>query len=239
MINRFYFKSRSDDPELMDNPLTDKKKLINTIIQFNVINFLFTRSRFLIKKYIIKDILKNKNREYSFLDLGAGGGDNSIWFAGYCRKKRINAKIYCLDYDRRIIGFLKERIEKSGFKNIKVIYDDVFNLKKIGSFDYIFTNHFLHHFDDKNILKILEIISACTKKVFVLDDVIRSKIVYFLYSLFSGIFLHNSFAFYDGRLSIKKGFIENELKSLINKAGNKNKLKLKKFFLGRIVIVNA
>lgn len=237
MINPFYFKTRSNEPELMDNPLSDKKKLINTIKQFSIINSLFTRSRFLIKKFIIKDIAKSKNREYSFLDIGAGGGDNSIWFAKQCKKKNIKAKIYCLDYDKRIIDYLKEKIKQSGFNNIKIIYDDAFNLKKIGTFDYIFTNHFLHHFDNKNILKIVNIIDSSTKKILVLDDVIRSKIVYFLYSLFSGLFLHNSFAFYDGRLSIKKGFLENDLIE-IKKSLNNKKIKVKKYFFGRIVLVN-
>lgn len=94
MINPFNFKIRSNQPELMDIQDSDKKKLINTIRQFALINLLFTRSRFLIKKYLIKDMLKNKSLKYSFLDLGAGGGDVSIWLAKYCRKKKIKAEIF-------------------------------------------------------------------------------------------------------------------------------------------------
>ena len=46
----------------MDDPLCDKKKLINTVKQFGLLNYLFTGSRKLIKKYIINDIKKsNKN----------------------------------------------------------------------------------------------------------------------------------------------------------------------------------
>jgi 2-polyprenyl-3-methyl-5-hydroxy-6-metoxy-1,4-benzoquinol methylase len=136
----FCFNKRSRALELMDIKESDEKKLFRTLKQFKLINFLFTRSRYLIKKYIIPDMEKNKSKKYSFLDLGAGGGDISIWLAGLCRKKNIPVDIYALDYDRRVIKYLSEKIARSKFKNIKVLRKNINALDK--KFDYIFANHF-------------------------------------------------------------------------------------------------
>ena len=82
-----------------------KKKLFNTVKQFKIINFLFTCSRYLIKKHIIKEILKKPNDIYTFLDIGAGGCDISYWFLKKCKFYGINIKVICLDSDIRIIYF--------------------------------------------------------------------------------------------------------------------------------------
>ena len=50
--------------------------------------------------------------------------------------------------------------------------------------------------------------------------------------------MYNSFAFYDGRLSIKKGFKNIELEKIINNIDNKNlKIIIKRIFPSRIYIV--
>jgi phospholipid N-methyltransferase len=229
-------KKRSNDIELMDNPGSDEKKLLNTVKQFKIINILFSRSRYLIKKHIIKEALKNPEKTYTFLDLGAGGCDISYWVLRKCKSYGINIKLICLDNDIRIINYIKKRFQS--VKNLKIINGSAFELEKIGKVDFVFTNHFLHHLPLEKIPDIIRHIAKYTNKVFLLNDIYRSYFAYFGLAIFCKIFLHNSFAFYDGRLSIRKGFRDKELKIISNNTDIKDfNFKIKRIFPSRVYFV--
>jgi 2-polyprenyl-3-methyl-5-hydroxy-6-metoxy-1,4-benzoquinol methylase len=235
MIDFFFpdLSKRSNEPELMDDYHSDKKKLINTVKQFTILNFLFTRSRGLIKKYILPDMKKNKN--YTFLDLGAGGCDIPIWLLKKCNKAGINVKITCIDNDKRITDYATKKCKT--FSNIKIINASAFDIEKFDNFDYIFANHFLHHLPYNDISKLIDLIFKKTNRLFLLNDILRSNAAYLGYTLFTGLFIHFSFAFYDGRLSIKKGFTQEELKQIIDNSAHKKRLKIVKAKPARICIL--
>jgi len=227
-MSLLYFKNRSEEHEYMDDFQSDKKKLFNTIKQFWLINLLFSRSRSLIKKYIVPEIKNNQNKIWNFLDIGVGGGDIVFWADNFFKKNNYKVKIFCLDYDKRIIEYLKEEIKRRKLKNITIIFDSVSNLSKHGKFDFVFSNHFLHHFNDNEIVKIIKIINRATKNIFVINDMTRSKGIYFFHSIFASAFLKKSFTLCDGLVSIKKGFIPKEIASIAKKT-DKNIYSGKKF----------
>lgn len=216
MIGDYFLPSleiRETAPELMDLPDCDEKKLLNTVRQFTLINILFTGSRSLIKKYVITDMLKKSQKAYTFLDIGAGGCDIPIWLVKQCRKKGLSLNVVCLENDPKIIDFARARCRK--YEEITVVNDDVFMPGSFDRFDYIFANHFLHHIPGEDIPGLLTKIYNKTKRALLINDIRRSRFAYFWYTIFTGLFMHNSFAFYDGRLSIKKGFLPGELKAFI------------------------
>jgi 2-polyprenyl-3-methyl-5-hydroxy-6-metoxy-1,4-benzoquinol methylase len=229
-------KKRSNEVELMDLPDCDEKELINTIEQFKFINRFFTRSRYLIKKYIINEIKKDPKKNYTFLDVGAGGCDIAYWLLKKCKKRRYNVKVVCLDYDIRIFKYVKKKF--NSVNDLKIINISVFELEKVGKFDFIFANHFLHHFQSKDIPSIINLIANQTKKLFLLNDIYRSRLYLFQHSLLCKYLFHNSFVYYDGNISIKKGFKTSEMYDFIKKADNKNFIfKIKRKFLFRIYLV--
>ena len=91
MLSYFWpdMKERSGEVELMDLPSSDKGKLHATLNQFEFVNLLLSRSRYLIKKYIISDMLKSRTTKYTFLDIGSGACDIAIWLCKQCTKKGI------------------------------------------------------------------------------------------------------------------------------------------------------
>jgi hypothetical protein len=77
-----------------------------------------------------------------------------------------------------------------------------------------------------------------TNRCFVLNDILRSHLGYLGYTLFTGILMHNSFAFYDGRLSIKKGFTYKELDKYVSEIKDRsNEIKIKVLKPSRLVII--
>lgn len=237
MIDFFFpdLSVRSHEQELMDLPDCNEKKLINTVKQFSLINYLFTNSRNLIKKHFFPEMIKMKNNEISFLDIGAGGCDIPIWLVKKCKKMNLKINITCLDYDRKIIQYAEHKCKF--IKEIHIVHGDAFKLDKMEKYDFIFTNHFLHHLPDNKISLIIKLIYENCKRRFLLNDIYRSNSAYFGYTLFTGVFMHNSFAFYDGRMSIKKSFLADEIQQYLNKSGYKNNIKILKSMPSRIYLL--
>lgn len=213
MLNLFKIpsmKERSYEPELMDNPDADPEKLMNTLKQFVVINYLFSRSRKLIKEHQIA-LMTDRSRTYSYIDIAAGGCDTAKWLAKVCRRKGIKIKITCLDYDTTIVKYAKT--VTANFPEISVIHGSAFELETFGQFDFIFTSHFLHHLTYDQIRMMIPKIQASCNISFVLNDLCRSPYGYFGFALFTGIFIPRGFTRPDGLLSVRRSFLAEEFHS--------------------------
>jgi 2-polyprenyl-3-methyl-5-hydroxy-6-metoxy-1,4-benzoquinol methylase len=222
MLGRLFpdLKERYAGPELMDLPDSSEKKLINTLRQLSLLNILFTRSRWLIEKYILSDMLQSPDKTYEFLDLGAGGCDIAIWLLQRCRLLGIDIRITCLDYDPRIVKYA--RIKCRAYPEIRVIESSVAELEKLAPYDYVFANHLLHHLPSEQLPLLISALVRQTKNIFLLNDIRRSYWAYAGFALFAGIFMHKSFAFDDGLLSIRKGISPQEMREAVSVCGNKN-----------------
>lgn len=198
----------------MDLPDADLTRLIRTIRQFKLLNMLFSSSRILIKRHFFSIMEQCPGQTYSLLDIGAGGCDIAVWAAKEARRRKILLNITALDTDKRIIPSAAAAIKN--YPEIKLVHASAMDLAQMGQFDFIFSNHFLHHLEWKEIEDVVKLVRIHTVRAFIMNDLKRSQWAYLGYTIFAGLFMHNSLAFYDGRLSIRKGFLENELRALVN-----------------------
>ena len=165
--------------------------------------------RRLINSYIITDMLKSPQQAFSLLDIGAGGCDIDLWLLKACSHKDIEVHITCLDNDPRIVAFAQEKTRN--LKNINICLADALEVDQLGQrYDYVFVNHFLHHLKDSEITLLMKKINEITQRVFLINDLLRSKLSFLLFTGFAGLFFSRSFAYTDGRISIKKGFTVKE-----------------------------
>ena len=70
-----------------------------------------------------------------------------------------------------------------------------------------------------------------------ITDLLRSPASYFWYALFAAVFLHGSFAAYDGLLSIRRGFLPEELSALLACAAPEGRLEVRRERPGRVVVI--
>lgn len=237
MLSRLFpdLRERYDGPELMDLPDASEKKLINTLNQFYLLNILFTRSRRLIEKYILADMLQSPGETYEFLDLGAGGCDIAIWLLKRCRHLGLDVRITCLDYDPRIVKYAREKCRD--YPEIMVIEATAQELEKLGPYDYVFANHLLHHLPSEQWRMLIDALARQTKNVFLLNDIRRSRWAYAGYALFAGMFMHNSFAFVDGLLSIRKGISVHEMREAVSACGRKKNITIGTVLPARVFVL--
>jgi len=222
----------------MDDPSCSEPALLATVRQFALINRLFSRSLPIFLKYCKEGLQTRRDSPIRVLDVGAGGGDFARDLCRWAQKKNISLEVTCLDNDPRIVAYTRDQCRD--FKEIAVVKGNFFNTELLATpFAYVFANHFLHHIDSKDIPAALHRFEQLSTEAYLINDLSRSPRSYILYSLFASIFFPSSFAWYDGRLSIHKGFTKEELIRLTAKAKLKNTPRVQRELPGRLIIYGA
>lgn len=126
----------------------------------------------------------------------------------------IEAAITCADYDPRAIRFAREATE--GYPSITVRQADVFKAE-LGTFDYVFCNHVLHHFSDEQAVAFVRQAQAMAREGYLINDIRRSQFAYVGITLLAGLLYPNSVPFHDGRTSVRRSFRPEELETLFAK----------------------
>jgi len=203
-------RRNTTDNERMDRADADPDRLRRTIRQFRWINFLFSASRALLREHIFSMMIRDPARSYTLLDVGAGGCDIAVWAAREARKRGLKLNITALDNDPRILPVAYRAVRD--YPEIRILEGNALDLEQRESFDFIFSNHFLHHLGWDEIGIFLRQVLARTRIAFVMNDLKRSRWAYLGCTVFLGLGTRRSFAFHDGRMSIRRGFLPGELR---------------------------
>lgn len=201
------------DQEEMDRADADPEMLLRTIRQFRLINALFSAARGLLRRHVFSIMEREPTRVYSLLDVGAGGCDIARWAAREARGRKLGLRITALDNDPRILPATRRTVRD--YPEIRLLQGNALNLSRLGSFDFIFSNHFLHHLSWDEIGTFLRVIIPRTRLAFVMNDLRRSRWAYLGATLGVGLLARRSFAFRDGRLSVRRGFLPGELRDFL------------------------
>jgi 2-polyprenyl-3-methyl-5-hydroxy-6-metoxy-1,4-benzoquinol methylase len=223
-------KVRSRGLEWMDLPDSDPTRLERTLRQLSWINRLFTGARRLLERTILEDI-RRRPGPCTLLDVGAGGADLALWLV----RRAPSLSITCLDHDPRAADYARRQC--AGVGRIWIELGSAAELERLASFDYVFANHFLHHLQDSQVAPTVAAMLGRAKRLLVITDLLRSRASYFWYALFAAAFLHGSFAAYDGLLSIRRGFLPEELSSLLARAAPEGGLEVRRERPGRVVVI--
>jgi len=214
----------------MDLPDSDPVRLERTLRQLAWINRLLTGARRLLENTILQD-LHGRPGPCTLLDVGCGGADLARWLA----RRAPSLRITCLDHDPRVAAYARRRC--SGIPAIEVRLGSAAELERLGDFDYVFANHFLHHLEEEKIAPTVAAMLGRARRLLVVTDLLRSRGSQAWYGLFAGVFLHRSFAAFDGLLSIRRGFLPQELEALLAGIAASARLEVRRERPGRVVVI--
>jgi len=202
----------------MDDFTGDCDRLHATLNHLLLLNRLFSPSRYLARHLLIPHMLRQPGKHFSLCDIGAGGCDFARWIVPYARSRGIGLTVFCIDHDRRVVAYAKEKCRNS--PEIQAIHENALRLETLGlRCDYVFSNHLLHHLSDTNIVNLLGAIGRTARLGYVMSDLNRARSAYWFYYFFSALWLSKSYARADGLLSIQKGFARQELEFFLRKSG--------------------
>lgn len=222
------------DKEKMERVNADPDQYFRSIRQFRWINALFSASRRLLREHFFPMMERDPKRVYTLLDVGAGGCDIAIWVAREARNRGLKLNITALDNDPRILPIASKAVRDC--PEIRIVEGNALDFGELGSFDFIFSNHFLHHLDWDEIGIFLRQVLARTRLGFVMNDLKRSRWAYLGCTVLLGLSAHRSFAFHDGRLSIRRGFLSGELRDFAIRNFPNARIQVVETFPARVVL---
>jgi 2-polyprenyl-3-methyl-5-hydroxy-6-metoxy-1,4-benzoquinol methylase len=191
----------------------------------------------LLREHFFTVMEKDPDRVYTLLDVGAGGCDIAIWAAREARLRGLKLNITALDNDKRTLSIASQAIRD--YPEIHIVEGNALELGRLGSFDFVFSNHFLHHLAWDDIKTFLDNVIAQTRIAFVMNDIKRSNWAYLGFTIFSGLLTRRSYHFTDGRLSIRRGFLPEELRSFLHMNFPNSQIQVVESFPARVVLVHS
>lgn len=158
-------------------------------------------------------IAQTGRKQLRILDLGCGNGDMLRKLDKLAQQKQYQFSMTGIDAN--LFTIETARTLSAGSAHITYTCTDFLEdgFKPEG-YDIILFTLTLHHFTNEQIITLLRKCRLQAKLAIVINDLQRSRLSYFLFSLISTLFRLNPMNANDGKLSILRGFKRHELKAL-------------------------
>ena len=209
-------KHRTDAPEIMDDFSLEGHDLLDALDKIATINQWLGGNRLTLKG--VEQLIQNQPKETQIciVDLGCGNGDMLRSLANYAIKNQRDFKLIGIDANAFTLNYAKE--SSKNYPNIKYLSEDIFKFDfEHYKIDIALCTLTLHHFKEKEILKIMQDLNENTKIGIVVNDLHRSALAYRLFQAICFVFQLNRMSKEDGLTSILRGFKKEELVALSKK----------------------
>jgi len=203
------FSQRNTEVELMDNPTIEEAVLRKVLKDINRANRLLGGNKITI--HAIAQLMKKQPKaQYTIVDMGCGDGSMLRAVALFCRKRNIEVRLIGLDLSEQALAIGKEK--SRSFPEIQFVQHNIIAVPPTGLVcDILLCTLTMHHFNSRQIPQFLEQFVKLASIGVIINDLQRSRLAYYLFKAFSVIFIQTWIAKHDGLLSIKSGFVKNEL----------------------------
>ena len=209
MIN---FKERSDQKEFLDDFQGGSQELAAVLDDINRVNQILGGNRITVNS-TFRLIAEYPKDSYTILDVGCGEGKMLRELAISARKKNIPLKLIGIDLNSDALKIAKQA--SLDFPEIAFLEKDVLSADFSDyCCDIVITTLTMHHFQNSDILNFAQQFTRLAAIGVVINDLQRNALAYYLFKVFSLIFIKTKVAKQDGLTSIRRGFWKSELMAL-------------------------
>ncbi|WP_442591095.1 methyltransferase domain-containing protein [Pedobacter sp. AW31-3R] len=212
---------RSNAPELMDDFEMEGEVLRDALDKIASINRLLGGNRLSLEG--VEMLLQGlaKTRVIRIVDMGCGNGDMLRTLSGYASRNGWTFELIGIDANRFTVTHASAL--SRNYPDISYLCTDIFQeVLTADSYDIILCTLTLHHFKDDDITWLLQQFKSAAKLGFVINDLQRSSIAYYLFKALCFVFRLNHMSREDGLVSILRGFKKNDLVRFSKRIDSKN-----------------
>jgi len=195
--------------EQMDDPGCDPEMLRATYARFGAVNRLFSGWWTLYRR-VLRPRLR-PGRSYDLLDVGFGGGDIPRALLAWAERDGVRLHIKAIDPDPRAAAFARSLPPSP----ISFEQTDTSALLRRGAhFDFVISNHLLHHLSDAEVAQLC-FESAALGEVVLHNDIVRADTAYLGFAALTSPFFRGSFITPDGLVSVQRAYTRPELRAVV------------------------
>ncbi len=196
--------SRSTEREIMDDFQGDGSTLESVLNDISRVNRILGGNRITINA-VARLMEAHPQEKYTIIDLGCADGAMLKEIANYCRSQKIAVDLIGIDLNVDALHLAKKALVD--YPEIRFLQQDVLLLEKFNhSCDILTTTLMTHHLTDVQLTVLLKQFTRLATIGAVINDLHRSRVAFYLFKLFSLVFLKTETARIDGLISIRKGF---------------------------------
>jgi SAM-dependent methyltransferase len=172
------------------------------------------------------DETPQQQQRITILDIGCGDGEVLRQCEAWATKNEVAIRLVGVDANPHIIEEAKKR--SHGIKNTTFMVVDIFAEKeKLPPHDIALCTLFAHHFKEAQIVQLMQKLENEAKIGVVVNDLHRSRWAFWLFRLFSIVFLKTKIARHDGLVSVARGFKKQELVAISKHIHGKHQIQWK------------
>lgn len=196
---------------MMDDPSCNPVKLARTYRHFKFVNRVVSSWGWLFRRHILPE-MKDTTATYTLLDVGCGLLDNGNFLQELAKKHGYTLEIKGIDPNPIIAKMLENNSKTSNFE--EVYLSEI--VSRGEKYDFVISNHLMHHFHDKELSELLADVALVTNKMAIMNDLRRNLFSYFGFALATFPIRFYSFIHIDGLRSIRRSFKAKELKHIVS-----------------------
>lgn len=215
-------KTRSSEPEMLDDLMTSEAQIRDSLDFMRFVNAFFGGKDAVLGYF---EAIKTP-ASFSVLDLGSGGGDIPYALTRWAAQKSKQISVTAVELNPYCLAYAREKFSSSSIRFLKC---SAFDLETLGDFDYIISSMFFHHLSEDEIITLLKRINGHSRRGFLVNDLFRSHLHY-AGACLASFFMFKKILFNDARLSVSRGFREEDLALYRDKTGIPFEIKRKPLF---------
>jgi 2-polyprenyl-3-methyl-5-hydroxy-6-metoxy-1,4-benzoquinol methylase len=208
------FQHRSYKKELLDDEEIPFSDIRLNMQELDTINTLLGGHGISLKGF--KQLLGKLNK-ITICEIGCGGGDNLAAIVRWCNKR--NIIVDCIGIDMKAACIEVAANHALLKNNAQWIISDYSKVVFTQKPDIIFSSLFCHHFTDEQLQMQLQWLKANSRIGFFINDLHRNKIAYYAIQILTRIFSKSYLVKNDAPLSVARGFLQSEWKTICDNAG--------------------
>jgi SAM-dependent methyltransferase len=210
--------NRDRQPEVMDQPGLDPKEHAKALMGLRRINAISRCSAGLFRP-IEALAITQPAQPLRVLELACGGGDTAIDLALMAKRKGLALDIHVCDLNPEAVAIAQSNAVRRQAALTVFTADALAKPTDHNSFDVVYCTLFAHHLDELDVVRLLEVMALRSRKLVLVDDLIRSRLGFALAWIGTRLLSRSSVVHTDGPLSVRAALQPDEMKSIAMQAG--------------------
>lgn len=196
------FSKRRIEPELLDHlPPEEARPNLADLVR---INRHFGGHSVL--RRALAQVVAQADQEFTLLDVGAASGDSARLIAEMYPRARVTS----LDHNEANLSAApRPKVLANAFE---LPFPD-------GSFDFVLSSLFLHHFEDSEVADLLKSFYAVARRAIIMCDLERHIVPWLFLPATKYLFRWKKITVHDGVISVRAAFRARELMQVTRRAG--------------------